>query len=80
MRSTVFLSQRKIQGFLGIVWLEDLSKLDVQHMSASIGDMISSDYVSVYEESSLQEIIDEIDYYKSGIIPVLNERRELKGH
>ena len=26
-----------------------------------------------------QEIIDEIDYYKSGIIPVLNERRELKG-
>ena len=77
--NSIFITEGKSRGFLGIVWLEDLSKLDVQHMSASIGDMISSDYVSVYEESSLQEIIDEIDYYKSGIIPVLNERRELKG-
>lgn len=52
--NSIFITEGKSRGFLGIVWLEDLSKLDVQHMSASIGDMISSDYVSVYEESSLQ--------------------------
>ena len=77
--NSILITEGKTREFQGIVWLEDLSKLDVQHMSASIGDMISSDYVSVFEESSLQEIIDEIDYYKSGIIPVLNERRELRG-
>ena len=31
------------------------------------------------KKALFREIIDEIDYYKSGIIPVLNERRELKG-
>ena len=77
--NSILITEGKNREFQGIVWLEDLSKLDVQHMSASIGDMISSDYISVFEESSLQEIIDEIDYYKSGIIPVLNERRELRG-
>lgn len=65
--------------FEGMVWLEDLRDLDVASMSKTLKEVLSSDYVTVCEDTSLQDIIDEIDYERSGIIPVLNERRELRG-
>ena len=34
----------------------------------------------MYEDTSLQEIIDTIDYNVSGIIPVLNRNHELQGY
>ncbi|MEE0433834.1 MAG: ABC transporter ATP-binding protein [Peptococcaceae bacterium] len=61
----------------GIVWLENLQQF--QNYSASLADFISTDYTYVYEDTSLQEIIDTIDYNVSGIIPVVNHAHELKG-
>ena len=62
----------------GIVWLEDLQQF--KNYSASLKDFISSDYTTVYEDTSLQEIIDTIDYTVSGIIPVINRKNELQGY
>ena len=62
----------------GIVWLEDLQTF--QNYSASLENFISTDYTYVYEDTSLQEIIDTIDYNVSGIIPVINHRKELQGY
>ena len=53
--------------------------MNPSQMSEPIEEWISEDYTTVCENSTLQEIIEEIDYYKSGILPVLNERRELLG-
>lgn len=61
----------------GIVWLENLQQF--QNYSASLTDFISTDYTYVYEDTSLQEIIDTIDYNVSGVIPVVNHAHELKG-
>ena len=62
----------------GIIWLENLQEF--QQDSSSLDDFISTDYVYVYEDTSLQEIIDTIDYNVSGIIPVLNHSHELQGY
>lgn len=62
----------------GIIWLENLQEF--QQYSSSLDDSISTDYVYVYEDTSLQEIIDTIDYNVSGIIPVLNHSHELQGY
>ena len=62
----------------GIVWLENLQEF--QNYSSSLSDFISTDYTSVYEDTSLQEIIDTIDYNVSGIIPVVNHDQELQGY
>ena len=62
----------------GIVWLENLQEF--QNYSSSLDDFISADYAFVYEDTSLQEIIDTIDYNVSGIIPVLNRNHELQGY
>ncbi|WP_317322194.1 ABC transporter ATP-binding protein [Subdoligranulum variabile] len=62
----------------GIVWLENLQEF--QNYSSSLEDFISTDYTFVYEDTSLQEIIDTIDYNISGIIPVINQKRELQGY
>lgn len=62
----------------GIVWLENLQEF--QNYSSSLNDFISTDYTSVYEDTSLQEIIDTIDYSVSGIIPVINHNQELQGY
>lgn len=62
----------------GIIWLENLQEF--QQYSSSLDDFISTDYVYVYEDTSLQEIIDTIDYNVSGIIPVLNHSHELQGY
>lgn len=63
----------------GVVWLEDLKKLDDRKMGLRLSEVLSKEYRFVFEDTTLQEIIDRIDYNKSGIIPVLNRRRELKG-
>ncbi len=62
----------------GIVWLENLQEF--QNYSSSLDDFISTDYTFVYEDTSLQEIIDTIDYNISGIIPVINHQKELQGY
>lgn len=62
----------------GIIWLENLQEF--QQYSSSLDDFISTDYVYVYEDTRLQEIIDTIDYNVSGIIPVLNHSHELQGY
>ena len=77
--NSIVVADGKTRIFQGVVWLEDLRRLGESEMSKTLGEMASSDYVSVGEDTSLQEIIDEIDYKKSGIIPVLNERGELRG-
>jgi len=63
----------------GVVWLEDLQKLDDRKMALRLSEVLSVDYRFVFEDTTLQEIIDRIDYDRSGIIPVLNRRGELKG-
>lgn len=63
----------------GVVWLEDLQKLDDREMALRLSQVLSKDYRFIYEDTTLQEIIECIDYDKSGILPVLNRRRELKG-
>lgn len=77
--NSIIVVSGKNRCFEGMVWLEDLRDLGGQEMSRNLGEVLSSDYVTVCEDTSLQDIIDEIDYKKSGIIPVLNERRELRG-
>ncbi len=62
----------------GIVWLENLQEF--KNYSASLLDFISTEYTYVYEDTSLQEIIDTIDYNVSGIIPVINHSHELQGY
>ena len=61
----------------GIVWLRNLQ--EVQDYSASLEDYITQDYISVYADTSLQEIIDTVDYDASGIIPVVSHENELLG-
>ena len=77
--NSIIVVSGKNRCFEGMVWLEDLRDLGGQEMSRNLGEVLPSDYVTVCEDTSLQDIIDEIDYKKSGIIPVLNERRELRG-
>ena len=77
--NSIIVVSGKNRCFEGMVWLEDLRDLGGQEMSRNLGEVLSSDYVTVCEDTSLQDIIDEVDYKKSGIIPVLNERRELRG-
>ena len=77
--NSILITSGKNRHFEGMVWLEELRDLDDASMSRTLGEVISSDYVTVCEDTSLQDIIDEIDYRKSGIIPVLNDRQELRG-
>lgn len=61
----------------GIIWLSDLQ--DFKDYRMQLTDYISHDYKSVYNDTSLQEILNSIDYTVSGIIPVINHRDELVG-
>ena len=63
--------------FDGIVWLEDLKEF--KNYSSSLEAFISDDYTVVYTDTTLQEIIDTIDYNVSGIIPVLDRQNNLEG-
>ena len=66
------------QGHLeGIVWLEDLKEFS--DYSSSLKPFISTEYTYVYQDTSLQEIIDTIDYNVSGIIPVVDRKGYLQG-
>lgn len=60
--------------FLGIVWLADLQNFD------SLKNFISDDYHAVYENTSLKEITNTVDYNHFGIVPVLDLKNELVGY
>ena len=75
---SLLVTSGKTHRLEGIIWLENLQEF--QQYSSSLDDFISTDYVYVYEDTSLQEIIDTIDYNVSGIIPVLNHSHELQGY
>lgn len=75
---SLLVTSGKNQKLEGIIWLEDLQEF--QNYSSSLDDFISNDYTFVYEDTSLQEIIDTIDYNISGIIPVVNHQKELQGY
>ena len=62
--------------FLGIVWLADLQNFD----SGSLKNFISDDYHVVYENTSLKEITNTVDYNHFGIVPVLDLKNELVGY
>lgn len=64
--------------FLGIVWLSDLRDFD--SYSGSLINFISDDYDAVYEETTLKEITNTINYNHFGIVPVLNNNQELVGY
>lgn len=64
--------------FLGIVWLADLQNFD--SYSGSLKNFISDDYHVVYENTSLKEITNTVDYNHFGIVPVLNLKHELVGY
>ncbi len=64
--------------FLGIVWLADLQNFD--SYSGSLKNFISDDYHAVYENTSLIEITNTVDYNHFGIVPVLDLKNELVGY
>lgn len=64
--------------FLEIVWLADLQNFD--SYSGSLKNFISDDYHAVYENTSLKEITNTVDYNHFGIVPVLDLKNELVGY
>lgn len=62
----------------GIVWLKDITGFTDNRFP--LADYISTDYISVYEDTSLKKIINSIDYSISGIIPVISHENELLGY
>lgn len=64
--------------FWGIVWLADLQNFD--SYSGSLKNFISDDYHVVYENTSLKEITNAVDYIHFGIVPVLDLKNELVGY
>lgn len=64
--------------FSGIVWLADLQNFD--SYSGSLKNFISDDYHAVYENTSLKEITNTVDYNHFGIVPVLDLKNELVGY
>ena len=64
--------------FLGIVWLADLQNFD--SYSGSLKNFISDEYHAVYENTSLKEITNTVDYNHFGIVPVLDLKNELVGY
>ena len=64
--------------FLGIVWLADLQNFN--SYSGSLKNFISDDYHAVYENTSLKEITNTVDYNHFGIVPVLDLKNELVGY
>ena len=64
--------------FLGIVWLADLQNFD--SYSGSLKNFISDDYHVVYENTTLKEITNAVDYIHFGIVPVLDLKNELVGY
>ena len=63
---------------VGIVRLKDLRNF--KDYTIPLEHFISEDYRTVYEDDSLQDIINTIDYNQSGIIPVITHEEELVGY
>ena len=63
---------------VGIVRLKDLRNF--KDYTSPLEHFISEDYRTVYEDDSLQDIINTIDYNQSGIIPVITHEDELVGY
>ncbi|MBC8528644.1 ABC transporter ATP-binding protein [Christensenellaceae bacterium NSJ-44] len=63
---------------VGIVRLKDLRNF--KDYTIPLEHFISEDYRTVYEDDSLQDIINTIDYNQSGIIPVITHEDELVGY
>ena len=63
---------------VGIVRLKDLRNF--KDYTIPLEHFISEDYRTVYEDDSLQDIINTIDYNQSGIIPVITHDDELVGY
>lgn len=79
MINSVLITRDNSRELEEIVWLESIRKLPDSQLGMSVQQIMSQNYKTVYEETTLQEIINTIDYKKSGVIPVLNQRGELKG-
>lgn len=62
---------------LGIVWLKDLQAM--KDYDAPIEQYLSDDYISVFTDTTLKKIISTIDYNISGIIPVIDHERVIRG-
>lgn len=65
---------------VGIVWAQDLRRIMPHLREVKLEDVITHDYVSVYEDTSVQKIISTIDYNISGVIPVVSHANELMGY
>lgn len=65
------------QKLLGLLWLNDLA--GVAQANEPILDYLSDQYISVHTDTSLQKIIETIDYNISGIIPVIDHENNIKG-
>ena len=65
---------------IGIIWAKDLRRILPHLRDVHLEDVITHDYVSVYEDTSVQKIISTIDYNISGIIPVVSHANELMGY
>ena len=63
--------------FVGIIWLSDLKNFN--SYNGSLKEFLSNDYQTVDEDTSLQEIVNTIDYNQFNIVPVLNADKELVG-
>ncbi len=66
------------QKLLGLVWLNDMA--GVAQPNESIIDYLSDQYVCVHTDTSLQKIIETIDYNISGIIPVIDHENTIQGY
>ena len=63
--------------FVGIIWLSDLKNFN--SYNGSLKEFLSNDYQTVDEDTSLQKIVNTIDYNQFNILPVLNANKELIG-
>lgn len=63
--------------FVGIIWLSDLKNFN--SYNGSLKEFLSNDYQTVDEDTSLQKIVNTIDYNQFNILPVLNADKELIG-
>ena len=61
----------------GVIWLSDLK--DFSSYNAPLSTFLSNDYQTVTEDTSLQDIINTIDYQYFNIIPVVNNYNEVTG-
>ncbi|MBC8535266.1 ABC transporter ATP-binding protein [Feifania hominis] len=73
--SVLVTENKKLEG---VVWLEDLREF--QDYRAPVSEFLSNDFVTVHEDTTLQKIIDTIDYNASGIIPVVDEDNHVTGY